>query len=266
MKRSWVLQLRLNAAKKKKSQSSPKNQTLKPLVPFLNSTEEPWPRNKKQTRGKHGCIPLDLRHEKLSPLTPVSSKAQARTSRGHPSASSLKWNLRVTFNLPLLLLCRFSRVWLCATTETAAHQAPPSLGFSRKEYWSGLPFPSPMQESEKWKWSRSVVSDSFRPHGLQPTRLLRQWDLPGKSTGVGCHRLLRNLPLPLSKSHKVTTTAVKLVAASPQATPALIWKLWAILLLSKAKKKKCFFKKQQLYLLSHYESFLANSTNTQERT
>ena len=60
----------------------------------------------------------------------------------------------------LLLLSRFSRVRLCATPETAAHQAPPSLGFSRQEYWSGLPFPSPMHESEKWKWSRSVVSDS----------------------------------------------------------------------------------------------------------
>ena len=34
----------------------------------------------------------------------------------------------------------------------------------------------------KWKWSRSVVSDSLRPHGLQPTRLLRPWDFPGKST------------------------------------------------------------------------------------
>ena len=42
--------------------------------------------------------------------------------------------------LLLLLLSRFSR---------AAHQAPPSLGFSRQEYWSALPFPSPMHESEK---------------------------------------------------------------------------------------------------------------------
>ena len=49
----------------------------------------------------------------------------------------------------LLLLSRFSRVRLCATPETAAHQAPPSLGFSRQEHWSGLPFPSPMHESEK---------------------------------------------------------------------------------------------------------------------
>ena len=35
----------------------------------------------------------------------------------------------------------------------------------------------------------SVVSDSLRPHGLQPARLLRPWDFPGKSTGVGCHAL-----------------------------------------------------------------------------
>ena len=42
----------------------------------------------------------------------------------------------------LLLLSCFSCVRLCATPQTAAHQAPPSLGFSRQEHWSGLPFPS----------------------------------------------------------------------------------------------------------------------------
>ena len=87
--------------------------------------------------------------------------------------------------LLLLLLSHFSHVLLCATPEMAAHQAPPSLGFSRQEYWSGLPFPSPVHESEKWKWSRSVVSDSERTHGPQPTRLLHPWDFPGKSTGGG---------------------------------------------------------------------------------
>ena len=51
--------------------------------------------------------------------------------------------------LLLLLLSHFSRVRLCVTSEMAAHQAPPSLGFSRQEYWSGLPFPSPLHESEK---------------------------------------------------------------------------------------------------------------------
>ena len=90
----------------------------------------------------------------------------------------------VECQLLLLLLSRFSRVRLCATPETAAHQAPPSLGFSRQEHWSGLPFPSPMRDSEV---ARSVVSDSQRPHGLQPTKPLRPWDSPRKSTGVGCH-------------------------------------------------------------------------------
>ena len=94
-----------------------------------------------------------------------------------------------------LLLSHFSHVQFCATPYTAAPQAPPSLGFSRQEHWSGLPFPSPVHESEKWKWSRSVMSNSSRPHGLQPTRLLRPWDLPGKSTAVGRHCLLQLLNL-----------------------------------------------------------------------
>ena len=46
--------------------------------------------------------------------------------------------------LLLLLLSRFSRVRLLATPWTAAHQAPPSMGFSRQEYWSGVPLPSPV--------------------------------------------------------------------------------------------------------------------------
>ena len=44
----------------------------------------------------------------------------------------------------LSMLSHFSRVRLCATPWTAAYQAPPSMGFSRQEYWSGLPLPSPL--------------------------------------------------------------------------------------------------------------------------
>ena len=47
----------------------------------------------------------------------------------------------------LLLLSRFSCVGLCATPETAAHQAPLSLGFSRQEHWSGLPLPSQIKRT-----------------------------------------------------------------------------------------------------------------------
>ena len=69
-------------------------------------------------------------------------------------------NICIIKMLLLLLLSHFSRVWLCATPQMAAHQAPLSLGFSRQEHWSGLPFPSPVHESEKWKSSHSVVPDS----------------------------------------------------------------------------------------------------------
>ena len=48
----------------------------------------------------------------------------------------------------LLLLSRFSRVRLFATAWTAAYQAPPSMGFSRQEYWSGVPSPpSPKKQA-----------------------------------------------------------------------------------------------------------------------
>ena len=70
------------------------------------------------------------------------------------------WKVCILGCIPSLLLSHISRVRLCVTPWMAAYQAPPSLGFSRQELWSGLPFPSPMHESEKWKWSRSVMSDS----------------------------------------------------------------------------------------------------------
>ena len=92
----------------------------------------------------------------------------------------------LTSILLLLLLSHFSRVRLCDPRD-GSPQAPPFLGFSRQEHWSGLRLPSAMHESEKWKWSHSVVSNPQQPHGLQPSRLLCPWDFPGKSTGVGCH-------------------------------------------------------------------------------
>ena len=87
----------------------------------------------------------------------------------------------------------YSDIAFCGNTTKSLQSCPtlcdsidgsptgsPILGFSRQEHWSGLPFPSPMHESE--------VAQSYQwPHGLQPTSLLHPWDFPGKSTGVGCH-------------------------------------------------------------------------------
>ena len=61
----------------------------------------------------------------------------------------MNWEIGIDIYTLLLLLSRFSRVQLCVTLQTAAHQAHPFLGISRQEHWSGLPFPSPMHESEK---------------------------------------------------------------------------------------------------------------------
>ena len=60
----------------------------------------------------------------------------------HPYMTTGK-TIKLTLLLLLLLLSCFSHVRLCVTPEMAAHQAASSLGFSRQEHWSGLPFPSP---------------------------------------------------------------------------------------------------------------------------
>ena len=60
------------------------------------------------------------------------------------SSNAWKWKVKVKSR---------SRVWLWATPWTGAHQAPPSMGFSRQEYWSGVPLPSP------WVIPRSYLFD-----------------------------------------------------------------------------------------------------------
>ena len=102
----------------------------------------------------------------------------------HITGTVIPWDW--TFSLHCCC-CRFSRVRPCATPQTAAHQAPPSLGFSRQEHWSGLPCPFPMHENEKWKWSRVRLSDlrDCSPPGSSVHGIF-----PGESTRQGCHCLL----------------------------------------------------------------------------
>ena len=118
-------------------------------------------------------------------------------------------------HLLLLLLSRFSCVRLCASPQMAAHQAPPSLGFSRQEHWSGLPLPSPMMkvksESEVAQ-SCPTLSDPMdcsppgsSVHGIFQARVLEwgaiafsdglhcPWNSPGQNTGVGSLSLLQEI-------------------------------------------------------------------------
>ena len=87
-----------------------------------------------------------------------------------------------------------SRVRLFETPWTAAYQAPPSMEFSRQEYWSGLPFPSPMHESES-EVSQSCLTlrdpmDFSLPgsssHGIFQVRVL-EWGVIAFSSIYLCH-------------------------------------------------------------------------------
>ena len=87
---------------------------------------------------------------------------------------------------------------LCNPIDGSLPGSPvPGILQARTLEWVDIPFSS----AWKWKGSRSAVSDSSPPYGLQPTRLLHPWDFPGKSTGVGCHCLLRYTALMYSFSY-----------------------------------------------------------------
>ena len=81
------------------------------------------------------CDPLDG----SLPGSPVPGILQARILEWVAISFSNAWKWKVKVK-------SLSRVWLLVTPWTAAHQAPPSMGFSRQEYWSGVPFPSPTQQ------------------------------------------------------------------------------------------------------------------------
>ena len=108
------------------------------------------------------CDPIDG----SPPGSPVPGTLQTRTLEwvAISFSNEWKWNVKEKslsrvrlWCLLLLLLSRFSRVQLCAIPQTAAYQAPPSMGFSRQEYWSGLPWPSP----EIWCLVASKFSFNF---------------------------------------------------------------------------------------------------------
>ena len=90
--------------------------------------------------------PGDLPNPRTKP-TPLTS----------PALASRLFTTRATWEDPmlLLLLSCFSRVWLVETPWTAAYQAPPSIGFSRQEYWSGLPLPSPEDPMRKGQFTET---------------------------------------------------------------------------------------------------------------
>ena len=109
------------------------------------------------------CDPIDA----SPPGSPVPGILQARTLERVAISFSNAWKWKVKVK-------SLSRVRLLATPWTAAYQAPPSMGFSRQEYWSGVPLPSPGWLSSKvlmqlmvWQWSQWLIYNSENPSALR---------------------------------------------------------------------------------------------------
>ena len=91
----------------------------------------------------HSCPTLCDPRDGSPPGSPVPGILQARTLEWAAISFSSTWKWKVKVK-------SLSRVWLLATPWTASYQASPPMGFSRQEYWSGVPLPSP-EEHVKWR-------------------------------------------------------------------------------------------------------------------
>ena len=153
---------RLKSQSQKTSQSDHMDHSLVSISETKPCRVGPPKTDRSWWRGLTECGPLEkgiANHVSILALrTPCSDqyekakrtlKDELPRSVGTQYTTGDQWRNNSRKNEGMLLLSHFSRIRLCATPETAAHQAPPSLGFSREEHWSGLPFPSSMQESEK---------------------------------------------------------------------------------------------------------------------
>ena len=80
----------------------------------------------------------------LTLCNPIDGTPPGSTIPGILQVRILEWVAISFSNAWKWKVKSLSRVWLLATPWTAAHQAPPSMGFSRQEYWSGVPLPSPL--------------------------------------------------------------------------------------------------------------------------
>ena len=114
---------------------------------------------------------------------------------------------------------------LCDPIDGSSPGSPiPGTLQARTLEWVAISF----SNAWKWKWSCSVVSNSSWPHGLQPTSVLCPWDLPGKSTGVGCHCLLRQSHTDVIKCWKFSVNICpialksKLLSWTERATPGSV--------------------------------------------
>ena len=111
------------------------------------------------TKSLQSCPTLCDPTDGSPPGSPVPGILQARTLEWVAISFSNAWKWKVKVK-------SLSGVQLLATPWTAAYQAPPSMGFSRQKYWSGVPLPSPSQEGSPhqipdllapWSWTSQLL-------------------------------------------------------------------------------------------------------------
>ena len=143
-------------------------------------------------------------HDGSPPGSPIPGILQATTLEWVAISSSSAWKWKVKVK-------SLSHVWLFATPWTAAYQAPPSMGFSRQEYWSGVPLPSPIyiyiyidiyiyihiymcvyiyiyieRERERERDARGVSIRILRSHDRLGS-ISHQWSLSSRASLVASH-------------------------------------------------------------------------------
>ena len=92
------------------------------------------------------CLPAKSLQSCPTLCDPIDSSPSSSTIPGILQARTLEW-VAIFFSNALkwkVKVKSLSRVQLLSTPWTAAYQAPPSMGFSRQDYWSGVPLPSPL--------------------------------------------------------------------------------------------------------------------------
>ena len=100
------------------------------------------------------CLTLCDPTDGSPPGSPVPRILQGRTLEWVAISFSNGWKWKVKVK-------SLSHVWLFVTRWTAAHQAPPSMGFSRQEYWSGVPLPSPLTLCIRVQWIQFKIKIFF---------------------------------------------------------------------------------------------------------
>ena len=111
----------------------------------MHREEELWCSWVRYAKSLQSCPTLCDPKDSSPPGSPIPGVLQARPLEWAAISFSSAWKWKVKVR-------SFSRVWLLAIPWTAAYQAPPSMGFSRQEYWSGVPLPECSKIRGTWVW------------------------------------------------------------------------------------------------------------------